>query len=699
MRASHRKIHKLINEEKSKITDKEFFLSKAFTGYLEDIAEVVSKRYNRPIKVNMSYDEKNDNFLANTNNREININAGNELISTIANRELKVNGIIGLLGHELGHVNFTNFYLSNVFISKLENGIFYPNQPVPKNKAEEIALEEIKTIFAAKDEIGCAVIENIVRNISNILEDAYVEARMCKEFPGKIKNCIITQRARFFNSMPSIKEQITQRLSKISVMLNLIVAYATVGEINNSGNYKGELIDKLNECILHIDNAIFDDDIKTRFKSSFQLMLKLWDYIKEIIEKEKKKSYSSTKSGKELKEKAKQNCDKTIKKGMPKISSEPKGKEFNSVKNKAAKEEKKELKNTRNEIKQAIEEEVERLKLQETDCIEAGDGIGIIKQDNNYAGSGYENTSKDIQRILNKVAEEKICKEEEDKLKNELQYNADCINFGFIHKNVDITIHRINPIPETLVTAYKETAPKLLVLSKQLQKGIKNVIIQRKYGGKMNGLFMGKRIEAKSLVRDDGRYFYKRNLPNDEMDLAISLLIDESGSMSGRDRITVARATSIVIYDFCRSLGIPISIMGHTADNREVELFSYADFNSVDGNDCYRIMDMSSRYSNRDGAAVRYVAERLLQRDEKVKLLIVISDGQPADVGYYGTAAEEDLRQIKKEYTKKGITLFAAAIGSDKEQIERIYKDGFLDITDLNLMPVNLIKLITKYIK
>ena len=111
------------------------------------------------------------------------------------------------------------------------------------------------------------------------------------------------------------------------------------------------------------------------------------------------------------------------------------------------------------------------------------------------------------------------------------------------------------------------------------------------------------------------------------------------------------------------------------------------------------MMDMSARSGNRDGAALRYVAERLMTREEETKLLILISDGQPAACDYYGTAAEADLRGIKREYTNKGITMFSAAIGEDKENIERIYQDGFLDITDLNLLPMNLTKLIARYIK
>ena len=124
-----------------------------------------------------------------------------------------------------------------------------------------------------------------------------------------------------------------------------------------------------------------------------------------------------------------------------------------------------------------------------------------------------------------------------------------------------------------------------------------------------------------------------------------------------------------------------------------------AEFDSIDTSDRYRLMDMSARNGNRDGAALRFVAEHLAKRPEKQKLLIIISDGQPADTGYYGTEAEADLRGIKKEYSKKGIKLFAAAIGDDKENIKRIYQDGFLDITKLEDLPKNMTLLVKQYLK
>ena len=170
--------------------------------------------------------------------------------------------------------------------------------------------------------------------------------------------------------------------------------------------------------------------------------------------------------------------------------------------------------------------------------------------------------------------------------------------------------------------------------------------------------------------------------------------------MSTHDRCTYARATAVVIEDFCRNLEIPLAIYGHTTGERtSVDLYSYVEFNQIDGNDRYRLMDISARNCNRDGYALRFAAERLLTQDADIKLLILVSDGSPNAENYSGIRAYEDLRNIKNEYRRKGIILFAAAIGDDKDIIEEIYGDAFLDISDLNGMPVKMINLIKKFIK
>lgn len=145
----------------------------------------------------------------------------------------------------------------------------------------------------------------------------------------------------------------------------------------------------------------------------------------------------------------------------------------------------------------------------------------------------------------------------------------------------------------------------------------------KKEGAKLDNLPMGRRINVRNAFRGDGKIFYKRKLPDDSMDIAIAILNDESGSMSSKQRITYARSASIILYDFCRSLNIPIAVYGHT-ECYDVDLFAYAEFDSVDGNDKFRMMDMSARDGNRDGAALRFVAERLMTRPEPCKLLFII---------------------------------------------------------------------------
>ena len=328
---------------------------------------------------------------------------------------------------------------------------------------------------------------------------------------------------------------------------------------------------------------------------------------------------------------------------------------------------------------------------------------GSVEHNEDYEHLKNEKAASDIERILDKMAERAACAELENERLTELNEAAQSISYGDIHSGVQIRVNRIASVDDTLVEQYNEISAHLLTISRQLQKSIVRQLKDSRRGGKQTGLLMGRRLDSHALHRTDGKVFCKNNLPNEIPELAVGLLLDESGSMWSRDRCTYARAAAIILYDFCQSLDIPVMVYGHSTGYKDggntVELYSYAEFDSIDRDDKYRLMDITARDSNRDGAALRYVAEQLSRRPETVKLLILVSDGQPADTGYYGTAAEEDLRGIKQEYTRKKILFAAAAIGDDKPSIERIYGDSFLDITDLNQLPVKLTTLVKRHIR
>lgn len=348
------------------------------------------------------------------------------------------------------------------------------------------------------------------------------------------------------------------------------------------------------------------------------------------------------------------------------------------------------------------ESEKGRIPHQQTDGVSAPVG-GSVTKNSEYQREQYDRAASDIERILDNMAEKAACEELESERIRELNEAAQSISYGDIHSGVNIRVNRIASVDPELVEQYDAICNPLISISRQLQKSLLRQLKENRRGGKQTGLIMGRRLDAHALCRNDGKVFYKNNLPNEIPELAVGLLLDESGSMCSCDRCTYARAAAIILYDFCESLEIPVMVYGHSTDcydgKNSVELYSYAEFNGFDNDDKYRLMDISARGSNRDGAALRYVAEALSKRSEAVKLLILVSDGQPADTGYYGTAAEEDLRGIKQEYQRKGILFVAAAIGNDKQNIERIYGDSFLDITDLNQLPTKLTGVVKRHIR
>ena len=78
---------------------------------------------------------------------------------------------------------------------------------------------------------------------------------------------------------------------------------------------------------------------------------------------------------------------------------------------------------------------------------------------------------------------------------------------------------------------------------------------------------------------------------------------------------------------------------------------------------------------------------------------MLVSDGQPFDDDYMGTAAEEDLRGIQSEYQRKGLLFIAAAIGDDRENLQRIYGESYLDISDMSQLPIKLTQVVKRHIQ
>lgn len=708
MRASHLTVRKRIMDEKSKITDEEFFTSKEYRGYLADITEAATKRYRRPIHVTV-YADPEDSTVAYTDYNGIVINACNHITWSMPSRKLRSMSIEGFNAHENSHNLFTDNRIAHAYFNSLEHGKFYPKKPTRLKGDQKLNAQGIiDALMDDTDPIPKTVILRTAKALSNILEDGYVDARYSYEFPGNPARGIALNNVRFAETVPNIDTMIDKQFYPHNIVLNLLLEYVRAREVNNLTGYTGEYMDRFLAALPLVDACIYDEDGRARFDAVNRIMIDLWPLMQrcfdDLRDKQQNDASSSSGSGNSTTPGTGEDSDSddgmgavqdALESQLPQIAPNFTMKSGPVPFNGAFAPDEEQAQELLEQVSKALSEETARIAAHRTETI-ISNGDGSIVQDSEYEGAGYEFSATDIERVLEEIATGKVNESLEEELSEELQSEATSIQYGNAHRNINITVHRMSHVNQNLIDSYTAVAPQLLMLSKRLQRSVSAILRDKRQGGKQTGLYVGKHLDQHAFHRNDGRVFCNKRLPTEPINMSVALLVDESGSMCGCDRITKARATAIVVQDFCEKLGIPIMIVGHTASCAHVELFSYADFKSVDKKDRYRLMDMSARYCNRDGAALRYVAEKLSKQNSDVKMLFIICDGQPNDDGYTGTAAEADLRGIKLEYSRKGVQIFAAAIGDDRANIERIYGAGYLDITDLNQLPIMLTQLIAR---
>lgn len=818
-----------IREIKNKISNKQVFTSKPFIYNMEKLANSLVRKQGKRLKVSIGWNTSPSATVAVTGRNNVYINAANPITRSFPTKELKTDSLVGFLGHECGHQKYTALYLRKVYGKGFEEGKIYPRPPVPGNEKESEALEEIKQFLQAGDKAAVSVIAETALRINNILEDIYIEMRMCDEYPGSIRRGILMNANRHIEKLPTVTQEIQQQDHGLAIILNLILGYARAGEINNWEGYTGEYLDCLYDCAEIIDDAVVNVDKMERFRAANQVILKIWDYMKDLIEllheqETKKKSSNEAQNGEtsdcEAESGSKESSDSDedtggengsfsqeddckdnssgqensdcdadsecdsdpgsesetdnqddeeeedilqhvfcnvaipapdLEEECEEIEDPPEGwdgiweeeeehTDEEKKENVQKLEEKEESDLEGGGTEQEPSEMVERAAEEDTDpqdeddkenllkallqtfrnnskpevtdqeggrfegesVCEETNGERLIRWEHAYDGNGYFDAAEDMNRVLYDLAEEKYEKEQEKKLIKVISSQAENMDFGYAHEDCNIVVHRLENVSVQCRRMYDSLSPDILKTAKRLKEEMGEIIHPEEDGMKKN-LPMGKKIDSSRLYRQDRKIFMSRSALGEARQAAIAVLIDESISMGYGDRITYGRLTALILYDVCVNLGIPVIVYGHSTSydkfytEETVDLYAYAEFDSVDGKDRYRIMDMSPRGCNRDGAAIRFVAERLKTRTEELKMLFLVSDGQPSGLGYSGDLAKEDLKTLKGNLKRQGILLFAAAIGDDREVIEEIYQDGFLNISDISKLPVRIAKKILSY--
>jgi cobalamin biosynthesis protein CobT len=262
-----------------------------------------------------------------------------------------------------------------------------------------------------------------------------------------------------------------------------------------------------------------------------------------------------------------------------------------------------------------------------------------------------------------------------------------------------------------------------------LQKDLERAIVARSYSSWTSGHRSGRLCSANlaRLAVNDTRVF-RRKHENQSKDVAVSIVIDCSGSMTSNNRIYTAAQAAYAIASVLDRLQISHEVIGFTTDGRygddrakyksptaiseeevrEAEAKLGREFSRYDriympvvkGFNERMTVETKKRFAflphirlsqNVDGECLEVAARRLMQRRETGKIIMVLSDGEPCCSGG-GRQQRDNLIKVVKQIEESGTKI--VGIGIESNSVERYYKRNVVlnEIADLPLTVVRELK-------
>jgi hypothetical protein len=219
-----------------------------------------------------------------------------------------------------------------------------------------------------------------------------------------------------------------------------------------------------------------------------------------------------------------------------------------------------------------------------------------------------------------------------------------------------------------------------LAAGNQISKQVKRYLMIKGQARYEHAQKRGK-ISPKSLYRagvgngEHSRKVFKRKQTSDILDTSVMVLVDFSGSMGG-NKMTNASASMLLLNEAISPLGIPLEIIGFSDDFGDRPLHgilkgfhkkvSQEQLALNIGNFADKSMN-----ANSDGESLLFAYERLIRQRTQRKILLVLSDGQPASCT--GDAYGHTIH-VAGEIEKKGLVELCS-IGILDNTVSSIYKN------------------------
>ncbi|WP_101046982.1 nitric oxide reductase activation protein NorD [Macromonas nakdongensis] len=154
-------------------------------------------------------------------------------------------------------------------------------------------------------------------------------------------------------------------------------------------------------------------------------------------------------------------------------------------------------------------------------------------------------------------------------------------------------------------------------------------------------------------------------------DISVLVLLDLSHStnekVTGQDHtvLDLTRSACALLADAIQKVGDPFALHGFCSDGRhDVHYWRFKDFDQpYDDLAKARLAGMEGQLSTRMGAAIRHATAALKAQRSRKKLLLVITDGEPADVDVCDPHhLRQDTKKAVEDAGRHGVTTFCLSL-------------------------------------
>ena len=652
---SKAELRREVAKKASEYSAEDIFSSPYFEELIQSLVTGQCHTLGRVPKLHASYQADSD-FTACTEGENIYLNTASPNIRDLETLWEKYLANVGLATHEVGHVLFTDFVNLNKLVQgwkKPHDFRWYPSTPVGGTP--------IKKYLDSHPNFANEFIKGLC-HLQNIEEDVYIENCDYQEFGGICTAGLnLLNRESYKKCSPEdtlYNKVLNGELSMLSVALNFLLVKKFGYEVKTAKHLTDEQLEvkekiktALDLAKQYIDQLAWESNGLTRCKLLNEVAVCLFPLLPQ---KDNDEDYDSNESN-QRQENEEQQLGNSGNSQMPTGNTRPVDTESLDEEEVAdQKQTAHDLANSERSMQQALEQAVKEIAKQE-----------VIENDERQHARELEKEASQIEKEIGK------------------SYFS-----GY-------TFDRVKPQSDTLYNSvFKGVKPT----ADNLYRKLSNILKERQTEGYDSGYMMGQRFNATDVYHGDGKYFSREIVPDAQPNVSFGILIDESGSMHG-EKATNARKIAMLLEDVLRRLKVPLMIVGHDEEQNDCIIHSYVDFDTSDGRDKNRLVSVTARYGNIDGAAITYVGEKLLRRPEEIKVMIVISDGLPAGVSFYDKrSSDTDTKLAIQKYRKQGLKVFGAIV-DDFSRIAKLYDEQYsFNCMDMHSLEKEMCRIVKKYV-